>query len=190
MLEGHNADRQPSQRQRQSQHSNANKKPMKINSDFTKTLLGMAAKTTLEKLANSAATASQNAPEDGGVLDPEPTEVPFEARQKNTLNQQPQEPFAQVLKGIGTQVTAAVTDGLSSQMDKKVAEAVDVAELAIERQRVAALKQMELVLAAERTKTVDALQKTAAALSHRIFVSAVLIGGSLLMVAAALLLHK
>jgi hypothetical protein len=49
---------------------------------------------------------------------------------------------------------------------------------------------MELVLAAERTKTIDALQKTAAALSHRIFVSAVLIGGSLLMVAAAFFLHK
>jgi hypothetical protein len=163
---------------------------MKINSDITKTLLGMAAKTTLDRLANSVATASQNTPEDGLVQEPGTTDTPAEARQKNTLNPQAHEPFAQLLKGIGTQVTAAVTDGLSSQMDRKVAEAVDVAEMAIERQRVAALKQTQTVLAAERTKTVDALQKTAAALSHRILVSAVFIGGSLLMVAAALLFHK
>jgi hypothetical protein len=163
---------------------------MKINSEFTKTLLGMAAKTTLDRLANSVVTASQNTPEDSLVIDPGTTDTPAEACQKNTLNPQPREPFAQLLKDIGTQVTAAVTDGFSNHLDRKVAKAVDIAEMAIERQQVAALKQMQTVLATERTKTVDALQKTAAALSHRILVSAAFIGGSLLLVAATLLFHK
>lgn len=169
---------------------------MKINVDLTKALLETVAKTTLDKFTNNATAADQSGtlPHSMNAADARPvpvqTDSSAEARPRNAQESQPQEPFAQILRGIGTQVTAAVTEALSSQVDKKVAEAVDVAEQAVDRQRVTAIKQMQALVAAERAKTVDALQKTAAALSTRILVSAGLIGGSLLMVAAALFLHK
>ena len=168
---------------------------MKINADLTKALLTTVAKTTFDRITSSPVAAAHDAPKDirkDAVEEPSAgqTDGPAQPGQKSAEDSQLHEPFSQVLKGIGTQVTAAVTESLSCHIDHKVVAAVDAAELALERQRVAALKQMQAVLAAERTKTIDALQKSAAALSKRIVISAVLVGVSLLIVAAALILHK
>lgn len=159
---------------------------MKINSDLTKTFLEIAAKTTLDKIAHRAVAGSQTPPQDsakdaGMDADPEQPDAP---------DSQPQEPFSQMLKGIGTQVAAAVTDGLSRRMDKKVEETVHVAEVAVERQRVLALDQMQSILGLERTKAMEELRKTAVSISNKIIMSAAFIGVSLLMVAAALFLRK
>lgn len=163
---------------------------MKINSDLTKTLLGMAAKTALDTFANSGTTANQNHPEHGVVLDPETTDRPAEERQKNPANSQSQDSFTPMIRSIGTQVASSVTDGLSRKMDQKIADSVQVAELAIERQRKAALTQIQAVVEAERAKAMADLRETAASISNKILVSAAFIGGSVLVAAAALFLHR
>ena len=163
---------------------------MKINSDLTKTLLGMAAKTALDTFANSGTTPSQNHPEHGVVVDPETTDMPAKGRQKNTANSQSQDSFTPLIRSIGTQVASSVTDGLSRKMDQKIADSVQAAELAIERQRKAALIEMQAVIEAERTNAMADLRKTAASISNKILVSAAFIGGSVLMAAAALFLHR
>jgi hypothetical protein len=168
---------------------------MKINSDLTKTLLEIAAKTTLDKIAHRAGNASRTTPQDsakvaGTDADTEQTDEQAETGQKNAPDSQRHEPSAHVFKSIGTQVAAAVTDGLSRHMDRKVEEIVKVVELAVERQRVVALSDMQAKLAVERTKAMEDLQKTAASISHKIIMSAAFIGVSLLVVAAALFFHK
>jgi hypothetical protein len=170
---------------------------MKINSDLTKTLLEIAAKTAVGAITNSPAQPSQNTPQpqdrairadaDGA---PEQTDRRDMAPHKNAPDSLPQETLALTLKDIGKQAAAAVTGGLSRQMDTKVAETVHLAELAIERQRLLALSQMQAVFDAERTKALEDLRKTAESLSYRIMASAVFLGGSLLMTAAALFLQR
>lgn len=168
---------------------------MKINADLTKTLLEIAAKTTIDKITTSAASAIQNTPQNnakgtGTAAEPDPADGSAEARDKKAPDAHPQEPFGHMLKGIGTQVAAAVTDGLSRQMNKKVEEIVQVAELAVERQRVAALSDMRDALEVERTKAMEDLSRTASSISNKLILSAAFVGGSLLMVVATLLLHK
>jgi hypothetical protein len=159
---------------------------MKINSDFTKTLLSLAAKTTIDKLASNSVTANQEAPQDstqGTCADanPESPDGPTEPLQ---------EPFGLMLKSIGIQVAAAVTDRLFRQMDKKVEEIVHVAEVAVQRQRVDTLREIQSVLQSERTKAIEDLQKAAASISNKGLVSAAFIGGSLLVIAASFFIHK
>jgi hypothetical protein len=168
---------------------------MKFNSDLTKTLIEMAAKTTIDKITGGAAAASQNTPQGtaqdtGTGAEPDSAGGTAEAPKKSAPDLQPQEPFGQMLKGIGTQVAAAVTEGLSKQIDKKVEGIVHEAELAVERQRLAALGQMQTALAAERTNVLQELEKTACSISNKLIISATFIGGSLLAVAAAVFLHK
>ena len=163
---------------------------MRINSDLTKTLLGMAAKTTLGTFANSGATVSQNTPEDGVVREPQTTDMPAEESQKNMPNTQSQDSFIPMLGSIGTQVASSVTEGLSRKMDQKIADSLQAAEIVIERQRKAALIEMQAVFEAERAKAMADLRETAASISNKILVSAAFIGGSMLMAAAALFLHR
>ena len=168
---------------------------MKMNSDLTKTLLGIAAQTAFDKITNNAATTGQATPQDsakgaGAGPIPEKTDGLAGARLKHAPDSQPQEPFAQMLKGIGTQVTAAVTEGLSRQMDQKVVETLHKAEIVVERQRLAALSEIQAVLELERSKAMEELRQTAASVSNKIIVSATFLGSSLLMVALALFLQK
>jgi len=169
---------------------------MKINSDLTKTLLEIVAQTARDKFTDiQQHPASQNTPQEnakntGAGAKPDMVDGPTEAKEKDASQNQTQEPFSQMFKGIGAQVAAAVTEGLSRQMDKKVEESVHKAEIAIERQRIAAISEMQSVLEIECTKAMEELRKTSASISNKILVSAAFIGGSLLMVAAALFLHK
>jgi hypothetical protein len=169
--------------------------PMKINSELSKTLLELAAKTTLGKITSIATDSIHNSSKDSPsgarpAADPEHMDERSVERPKGAADSPSQELIGQILNGIGTQVVAVVSDGLSKQLDNKAAEIVRMAELALERQRAAALSQMQAVLGAERTKAVEELRKTAASLSQRFVVSAAFIGGSLLMIAAALVLYK
>jgi hypothetical protein len=83
-----------------------------------------------------------------------------------------------------------VTEGLSRKMDQKIADSLQAAEIVIERQRKAALIEMQAVFEAERAKAMADLRETAASISNKILVSAAFIGGSVLMAAAALFLHR
>lgn len=170
---------------------------MKINPDLTKTLLEIAAKTAVGAITNSPAQPGQNTPQpqvravrsDADDV-PKQTDRRDKAPHKDAPDSLPEETFAVTLKDIGKQAAAAVTGGLSRQMDTKVAETVHLAELAIERQRVLALSQMQALFDAERTKAMEDLRKTAESLSYKVMASAVLIGVSLLVNAAALFLHR
>jgi hypothetical protein len=195
MLEGSNSTRRSSLRKQNRTNTKPLEKQMKINSDLTKTLLEIATKAALNKFPDLGNPASQNTPEDtdksaGAGAESHRADGPTEAQEKDDSHTQPQEPFSQMVKGIGMQVAAAVTEGLSRQMDKKVEDTVQKAEIAIERQRIAAISEMQAVIEIECTKAAEELRKTAASISNKVLLSAALVGGSLLMVATALFLHK
>ena len=166
-----------------------------MNADLTKTLLQMAAQTALEKLTKNPLPPGQSSP-DAGVENAGPAAGPetLEATAAETLNPGPTERSQPTIpkwfKDIGVEAASAVTEGLSSHVGKNMEKTIQVAELAIERQRIAALREMQAVLHEERSKAVEELRKTAELVSKRLFAAATVMGASLLTVAAALLLNR
>jgi hypothetical protein len=97
---------------------------------------------------------------------------------------------AGAIKKLSGAVAEVVTDQLMEQIDRKIGESIERAEQAVARQRSIAMREVQDAFAAERGKMVQDLHQIASSISTRLMMSAMFIGGSLLVVAVALFAQK